>query len=454
MRPQSPRPGFSPESEEGVLELNGIINVSIELTCLAFSLTFLSMLLIVKDSRTEFDKAFVAILAVNVAIYLLDPITWLFDGASGPYVRPLLYAVNSAVYVLGYACVYLFTLYIVRYLSLRSAAVLKRYSTALAVYFTVMTALTLTSPVTGLIFSVDGQNRIQLGPLDVLVYCCTVGFAMANIVLIVKNRARLERRSALILALCSAITSLFTVIELFTMGVMLSYVALDVGLVVLYMSLHLRRDIELVKRENATRTSLMLSQIQPHFLINSLLAIKALTRSDPKEACKAIDDFSYYLRGNMHALTSEEPVPFEDELEHMRAYLALEKRRFGEKVRVVEDIRSTAVRLPALTLQPLVENAVQHGIAKREDGGTVVVSAREEAESLIIAVQDDGVGFDVETVMRGEDRAGETLWAPDGDHVGLRNVAARIASQCKGTLVVESDPNGTCVTVTIPKQHG
>lgn len=87
------------------MELNGIINVSIELTCLAFSLTFLTMLLIVKDGRTEFDKAFAAILAVNVAIYLLDPITWLLDGASGLYVRPLLYAVNSAVYLLGYACV-------------------------------------------------------------------------------------------------------------------------------------------------------------------------------------------------------------------------------------------------------------------------------------------------------------------------------------------------------------
>lgn len=436
------------------MELNGIINVSIELTCLAFSLTFLSMLLIVKDSRTEFDKAFVAILAVNVAIYLLDPITWLFDGASGPYVRPLLYAVNIAVYVLGYACVYLFTLYIVRYLSLRSSAVLKRYSAALAVYFTVMTVLTLTSPVTGLIFSVDGQNRIQLGPLDILVYCCTVGFAVANIVLIVKNRAHLERRSALILALCSATSSLFTVIELFTMGIMLSYVALDVGLVVLYMSLHLRRGIELVKRENATRTSLMLSQIQPHFLINSLLAIKALTRSDPQEACKAIDDFSYYLRGNMNVLTSEGLVSFEDELEHMRAYLALEKRRFGEKVRVLEDIRSTAVRLPALTLQPLVENAVQHGIAKREDGGTVVVSTREEAESLIIAVQDDGMGFDVEALEGWEGSEADAACALGGDHVGIRNVAARIASQCGGTLAVESGSGGTRVTVTIPRQHG
>nr|WP_260620524.1 histidine kinase [Gordonibacter massiliensis (ex Traore et al. 2017)] len=185
----------------------------------------------------------------------------------------------------------------------------------------------------------------------------------------------------------------------------------------------------------------MLSQIQPHFLYNTLAAIRELCASDPAEAARTVTDFSSFLRENMASLTSKQPIPFERELRHTTTYLNLEQRRFGDRLRVEFDIASRDFELPPLAVQALVENAVRHGVSPREEGGCVRVSSRDDGDEHVVEVRDDGMGFD-------------SAAAPDNEriHVGIQNVRVRLAEGCGGTLDVRSAPGeGTVAVIRIPR---
>lgn len=201
---------------------------------------------------------------------------------------------------------------------------------------------------------------------------------------------------------------------------------------------------QLIQRElelSESRTASMLSQIQPHFLYNSLTAIKNLCRYDLAEGLDTIDSFSDYLRGNLDSLTKKTPVTFEEELEHVRAYLALEEKRFEGRLRVEYALKAEVFLLPALTVQPIVENAVRHGIAEKPGGGTIRLSTEETDDCYKITIADDGIGFD----PAAEKNDGRS-------HTGIANVRDRLGAMCGGTLLVESRPEeGTTMTILLPK---
>lgn len=190
------------------------------------------------------------------------------------------------------------------------------------------------------------------------------------------------------------------------------------------------------------QTQIMLSQIQPHFLYNVLSAVSALCLSDPMKAKKTVDNFALYLRANLNSLRNNHLVGFKQELQHTKAYLEIEKIRFGDDLNVVYDIQYDNFRLPSLTVQPMVENAVRHGICGREDGGTVTVSTKKIDGNVIIIVQDDGVGFDMNANLN------------DGQsHVGIENVTQRVRTMCGGSLNVDSTPGqGTTATIILPQK--
>ena len=138
------------------------------------------------------------------------------------------------------------------------------------------------------------------------------------------------------------------------------------------------------------------------------------------------------------------PVPFEDELKHTRFYLSIEKMRFGDELNVVYDIEESDFELPPISLQPIVENAVRHGLRHKTGGGTVTIRTRGTDEDYTVTVEDDGVGFDTSTLGFQE---------PDSEHnrIALNNVSMRIRQMCDGTLSIESEPGvGTVVTISIP----
>lgn len=212
-----------------------------------------------------------------------------------------------------------------------------------------------------------------------------------------------------------------------------------------YLWPHLQTAQIVVKeQQERQRTQLMLSQIKPHFLYNSLTVIRDLIRTDPQTAEKAVDDFSEFLRHNMLSINSDQPILLRQELAHVESYLALQKLRFGDELHVVYDIACEDIMLPTLTLQPIVENAVSHGIRESESGvGTVTIRTREQDDHYEIAVEDDGCGFDP-AILEAEDKA----------HVGLHNVQDRLHRVSGGRLEIRSESGvGTRVTIILPKEE-
>lgn len=199
---------------------------------------------------------------------------------------------------------------------------------------------------------------------------------------------------------------------------------------------------ELSEELSRAHVSLMVSQIQPHFLYNALNTIKYLARKDPPAAERAIINFSNYLRTNMDSITKDSPVPFSTELSHVKNYVDIELLRFGDKIRVEYDIAVSAFSVPPLSVQPLVENAIKHGVTKTADGGTVKLSTCEDAENRFVIVEDNGIGFDVNAPL--DERR---------SHVGIKNIRERLDYMCNASITIESTPNiGTTAIITIPKK--
>ena len=189
-----------------------------------------------------------------------------------------------------------------------------------------------------------------------------------------------------------------------------------------------------------SRISTMMSQIRPHFIYNTLGSIEQLCKFDPPKAGELVHNFAKYLRGNFGELDNPKPILMSQEMEHVHHYVSIENVRFPDMTFTFE-MNSDDFRIPALTIQPIVENAIKHGLMKLQKGGTIHVVSYETDSEYAILVEDDGVGFDVK--------------AMDGDrkHVGLRNIRERLKVMVNGTLEIESTVGvGTKVVVKIPKE--
>ena len=192
-----------------------------------------------------------------------------------------------------------------------------------------------------------------------------------------------------------------------------------------------------------SRIAVMLSQIQPHFIYNSLTCVMDLCDSNPKLAKAAIADFADYLRGNLSSLKTEKLISFRTELEHIQKYLRLEKLRFQDELEILYDIRVQDFMLPALSVQPLIENAVKHGVGKKVGGGIVSVHSYETDEYYVVQIEDDGDGFE----------EGEPA-EDGGTHVGIENTKKRLDMMINAKLEIKSKKGeGTKATILIPKRR-
>ena len=188
------------------------------------------------------------------------------------------------------------------------------------------------------------------------------------------------------------------------------------------------------------RIEIMMTQIQPHFLNNTLSTIQALCRIDPEKAFDTTAKFGTYLRQNIEFLNQPDLIPLEKEIEHTRLYADIERLRFPN-ITVVYDLGDTEFSLPVLTIQPLVENAIRHGVRIRKSG-LVTVRTQAYDDRHEITITDNGKGFEPRTATRG------------GMHIGIQNVRERIERMCGGTLKIDSKiGEGTTVTIQLPRRE-
>lgn len=209
----------------------------------------------------------------------------------------------------------------------------------------------------------------------------------------------------------------------------------------------IHKEAEQAAHDKELRTQLMLTQLRPHFIYNTLATIRALCAIEPAKAQTAIDQLCDVLRGNMESVSNSKLEPFPWSLERVKNYIALEQLRFGDKLRVEYDLQVTDFLLPPLSLQPIVENAIRHGVGNKRGGGTITIASREEAGFVIVTVTDDGAGIDAPNLA--------ALPKPNDHrtHIGLHNVNERLSLLMGGTLTFHSQAgHGTVVTLRIPKE--
>ena len=186
------------------------------------------------------------------------------------------------------------------------------------------------------------------------------------------------------------------------------------------------------------RIATMMSQIRTHFIFNILTAISGYCKYDPQKADDALIRFSRYLRRNIKFIEEEGLIDFSKELEQLEDYISLEQIRFEDKITFEEDIEEENFKIPPLTIQPIIENAIKHGLIEQGRSGTVRLHTMKDAKDVIIIVTDDGAGFTPEESEK-------------EDSVGIRNVRFRLESMVQGSLTIESSPGqGTKVTIRIP----
>lgn len=306
--------------------------------------------------------------------------------------------------------------------------------------------LVIYSQFTHLYYYFDAQNVYHRNSAYFIAVLFPFIGTFLDLSLLIQYHKKLSSKSFLAMLLYMILPILSMVALLFYYGISLSNIAISISMILMFMTATVEQNEKLAQKEKEAadlKISLMLSQIAPHFIYNTLSTIQYLCEEDPKQARETVGNFAGYLRGNLDALDKEDTIPFTRELQHIRYYLAIEQKRFGKRVKVNYEIEEQDFKLPALSVEPLVENAVKHGICKKRGGGTVTITTLRKGQTVYIVVKDDGVGFDKEEIKT------------DGKkHIGLDNVENRLKSMCDGSLEVESKKGeGTVVCITLPQAY-
>ncbi len=391
------------------------------------------------------------------------------QGVNEPWAKILFPISMLATMILQYLMVALFVGY-VKYLA--RAGKVSRVIASFTYYFAAGSALTsiISAKYTHWYYIIDEQNVYQRQPYyNVALVLIAVLFVLVVLQIVVCAKRLLVKQ---IVSLLLYILIPFTMVILqvvFKPGIGLTNIGMAISLIIIFIVNNVKITImesELNKKvlqqnmvllnqnkviaekkeeiENL-QLNMVITQMQPHFIFNVLNIIYYLCAKDTKLAQTAIDDFSSYLRTNIDSLVSDELAPFSKELEHVKNYLDLEKLRFDEELEIEYDIGPTDFHLPMLVVQPLVENAVKHGIAKSPNGGKLIVRTIEDYDNYYIYVIDNGVGFDTKKKPANDGRS----------HIGVENVRVRIEKRVNGKLEIFSTKGkGTTAVITIPKLPG
>ncbi|MBR3149998.1 MAG: histidine kinase [Eubacterium sp.] len=307
------------------------------------------------------------------------------------------------------------------------------------------TLIYLTSLFSGITFFIDKNNHFMRGPLCFTALYVSI-FLLAFLFYCTIYEYRHRKASIWVAIANAALIILGASADLSPLYVDYPVAYLSISVVCCTVFYYIWLHLEFVREhENALkaeqRIKIMMSQIQPHFLYNTLTTIQSLCLTNPQKAFETTGKFGAYLRNNIDSLNQSDLIPVEKELEHTKVYADIEMLRFT-KISVEYNVEADEFYLPALTIQPLVENAIRHGVRNREHG-VVRVETKESGDNYVITVSDNGIGFDTKMPL-----------STNGTHIGISNVRERIEEICRGTLTINSRPGEGCVvTIIIPERE-
>ena len=289
------------------------------------------------------------------------------------------------------------------------------------------------------------DNQYIQGPWHSIFVLPVFVMMFINLFAIIRRRNKFSRKYfvAFLIHLLPLYVSVFLSniiaenLMLVTLGLSISMLSLFVIILYDQIEQYLGQQREIANQ----KANIMVLQMRPHFIYNAMMSIYYLCAKDSKKAQQVTLDFTTYLRKNFTAIASEDTISFSDELEHTRAYLAIEQVQFGDDLLVEYDISHENFRLPPITLQPIVENAVKHGMDPENAPLYIKISTCETKFGSEIVVEDDGTGFS----FSNDD------FEP---HTALANIKKRLEIMCGGKMTIRPRAGGgTVVTVSIPNLY-
>ena len=318
----------------------------------------------------------------------------------------------------------------------RKSGLLPAVSALYGLYFLMVVIAQFTSS----IYYVTPDGHVHRGPLYPLAIAPLVMIVLLNLAGLIRRRNALTKKLfiAILISLfpltVALIIHLFVqVFPLVNMGV--AFLALSMYGIILsdQVDQYLRQQREIAHQH----ASILVLQMRPHFIHNTLMNIYYLCRQDPAEAQRVTLDFNTFLERNLNALASDETIPFSEELEHTRAYLNVEQALHDENLLVDYDMPHTCFRIPPLTLQPVVENSIRHGMNPDADPLRISIRTRKTDSGSEVIVSDNGPGFEPA--------------ADGGPHIALMNIRQRLEMMCGGKMtILPREGGGTVVKLTIP----
>ena len=413
-----------------------------------FSLALIAVLIVCGPRKMLSRKRLALFLALcmDAAAITSSLALVLCEHRPGVLMRILLYAAGVSAYLFSMLTCMVILVYILIDVGdepIREPAVDKLVQ-ALVALNVLNIVVMLSSPLTHAYFYVTAENSFVRQPLSMAIDVLLVLQSIVIMVVVWLSRPHFREMTVRRLFACALVIVGSSIFDSYIGASILFLPSISIVLALLCVGIQdrLEHDLALVQAEAAeSRVRLLSGQIHPHFVFNSLAAIKELVLEDPHLAEVAIQDFSDYLRSHLDEMSTSRLVPFGQEMDHVYHYVSLEMADPTVPIEVTYDLKAEDFMIPPLTVQPLVENAIRHGIRTREQGGAVTVSSHREAGRIVVRVCDNGSGFSSATSRQNERR-----------EVGIENVRERIERQCGGTLDVQSGSEGTVATLTIPEE--
>lgn len=301
---------------------------------------------------------------------------------------------------------------------------------------------------TTIIYYITEENIYHRGPLYPVLLISPALLMLLNLIALIKYRKDLTSRQWRAFSVYLILPLVCMLIQMCIYGFLL--IAIGTSISSFFMLIFIITDnMEQYvneREENArAQASIKVLQMRPHFIYNTMTSIYYLCEQNPKKAMETIDNFTNYLRKNFSAIAKNGTIPFRDELEHVRAYLAIEKVRFEGKLFVEFDTPHTNFRIPPLTLQPIIENSIKYGVDPELEPLYITVQTNETDNGSEIIVIDNGPGFD---------ETGNTDDIGREPHIAIGNIRERLSMMCGGTISFSiRDEGGTVVRIRIPNTN-
>lgn len=405
----------------------------------------------------RFFLALFSLLSAFIACDLLEQTAQYFMGSD------FMWLAQAGVFfelLLSVAIVPTFTAYLLRCTgeNLRTSPL---FRTAIALYVIYVVVIVVAQFSDAVYYLSVKEQCVLPGPFYPALIIPPIALMVLNLVALARRWSVLTHRLRIAFAVCTAVPlvcvflqAAFFGVNVLVIGSSLSALILLVLVMTDQMKAHVRQREEAAQRQS----QVMALQMRPHFIYNVMTSIYYLCAQDPERAQQVTLDFTDYLRANFAAVAAEADIPFAKELEHTRAYLAVEGARFEDNLVVDIDCPHTAFHLPPLTLQPLVENAVKHGADPEKPPLHVRIATRKDPEFSVVTVEDTGPGFDY-SILTSEAQKDDTdkLLLSDGvadwttnPTSALTNIRERLAARGSTLDFASRKKGGTVATIRVP----